>query len=85
MYMCVKIGTVLSSYQPEGSRFIRRPGRGLNLERPSFAKPSVDRDVKPLVQSFNHILDDRSRLMPVLWTVSPISEARVALLEELTL
>ena len=25
------------------------PGRGLNFERPSFATPPVDRDVKPLV------------------------------------
>ena len=27
------------------------PGRGLNFGRPSFATPSVDRDVKPMVYS----------------------------------
>ena len=44
-------GTVgkISDYQPEGPGFNPRPGRGLNFGRPSFATPSVDRDVKPLV------------------------------------
>ena len=44
-------GTVgkISDYQPEGPGFNLRPGRGLNFGRPSFATPSVDRDVKPLV------------------------------------
>ena len=38
-----------SDFQPEGSGFNLRPGRGLNFGRLSFATPSVDRDVKPLV------------------------------------
>ena len=38
-----------SDCQPEGPGFNLRPGRGLNFERPSFATPSIDRDVKPLV------------------------------------
>ena len=48
--MC-KAGTVseISEFQPEGPGFNPRPGRGLNLGRPFFATPSVDRDVKPLV------------------------------------
>ena len=49
---CVcEVGTVskISDFQPEGPRFKPRPGRGLNFGRPSFATPSVDRDVKPLV------------------------------------
>ena len=48
--MC-KVGTVgkISDYQPEGSGFNPKSGRGLNFGRPSFATPSVDRDVKPLV------------------------------------
>ena len=48
--MC-EVGTVgkISDYQPEGPRFNPRPGRGLNFGRPSFATPSVERDVKPLV------------------------------------
>ena len=33
-------------------------GRGLNFGRPSFATPSVDRDVKPLVQSLNVLSED---------------------------
>ena len=46
-----EVGTVgkISDYQPEGPGFNPRPGRGLNFGRPSFATPSVDRDVKPLV------------------------------------
>ena len=48
--MC-DVGTVvkISDCQPEGPGFSSRPGRGLNFGRPSFATPSVDRDVKPLV------------------------------------
>ena len=47
----VEVGTVgkISDYPPEGPGFNPRPGRGLNFGRPSFATPSVDRDVKPLV------------------------------------
>ena len=51
-YLCVcEVGTVgkISDCQPEGPGFNPRPGRGLNFGRPSFATPSVDRDVKPLV------------------------------------
>ena len=46
-----EVGTVskTSDCQPECSRFNPRPGRGLNFGKPSFATPSVDRDVKPLV------------------------------------
>ena len=39
----------ISDCQPEGPGFNPRPGRGLNFGRSSFATPSVDRDVKPLV------------------------------------
>ena len=48
--MC-KVGTVgeISDCQPEGPGFNLRPGQGLNLWRPSFATPSVDRDIKRLV------------------------------------
>ena len=35
--------------QPEDPGCNPRPGRVLNFEQPSFATPSVDRDVKPLV------------------------------------
>ena len=45
----------ISHYQPGGPGFNPRPGRGLNFGRPSFATPSVDRDVKPLVYSL-HVL-----------------------------
>ena len=46
-----EVGAVglISDCQPEGPGFKPRPGRGLNFRRPSFATPSVDRDVKPLV------------------------------------
>ena len=46
-----EVGTVgkISDCQPEGPGFNPRPGRGLNFGRPSFATPSMDRDVKPLV------------------------------------
>ena len=46
-----KVGTVskTSDCQPEGPGFNPRLGRGLNFGCPSFATPSVDRDVKPLV------------------------------------
>ena len=47
-----KVGKI-SDCQPGGPRFNLRPGRGLNFRRPSFATPSVDRDVKPLVWSLN--------------------------------
>ena len=55
-----------------------RPGRGLNFGRPSLATPSVDRDVKPMVWSLDVLSEDlkeppfvdKSRLMPVLWTVN---------------
>ena len=52
VYVCVcKVGTVskISDCQPEGPGFNPPPGRALNFGRPSFATPSVDRDVKPLV------------------------------------
>ena len=39
----------ISDCQLESPRFNPRPGQGLNFGRPSFATPSVDRDVKPLV------------------------------------
>ena len=50
-YCVCEVGTVgkISDCQPEGPGFNPRPGRGLNFVRPSFATPSVDRDVKPLV------------------------------------
>ena len=52
-FMCCvcEVGTVgkISDCQPEGPGFNPRPGRGLNFGRLSFAIPSVDRDVKPLV------------------------------------
>ena len=41
----------ISDYQQEGPGFNSRPGRVLNFGQPSFAPPSVDRDVKPLVYS----------------------------------
>ena len=49
-FVC-EVGTIskFSDFQPEGPGFNLRPGRGLNFKRPSFATPSVDRDVKPLV------------------------------------
>ena len=50
--MC-KVGTVgkISNYQPEDPGFNPRPGRRLNFGRLSFATPSVDRGVEPLIQS----------------------------------
>ena len=51
-WLCVcKVGTVskISDCQPDGPGFNPQVGRGLNLGCPSFATPSVDRDVKPLV------------------------------------
>ena len=46
-----EVGTVgqISDCQPEVPWFNPRTGRWLNFVRPSFATPSVDRDVKPLV------------------------------------
>ena len=59
--MC-EVGTVgkISDYQPEGPDpgFNPRPGRGLNFGIPSFATPSVDRDVKPLVWSLDVLSGD---------------------------
>ena len=51
-FPCVcEVGTVgkISDYQPEGPGLNPRPGRGLNFGQPSFATPSVDRDIKLLV------------------------------------
>ena len=55
-----KVGSVgkISDYQPEGSGFNPRPGRGLNFGRPSFATQSVDKDVKPLILSLNVLSGD---------------------------
>ena len=50
--VCVcEVGTVgkTSDSQPEGLGFNPRPGQGLNFRRPSFATPSADRDIKPLI------------------------------------
>ena len=51
--LCVwEVGTVgkISDCQPWGPAGLNpRSGRGLNFGQPSFATPSVDRDVKPLV------------------------------------
>ena len=46
-----EVGTVgkISDCQPEGPGLNPPPFRGLNFGRPSFATPSVDRDVKLLV------------------------------------
>ena len=77
--MC-KVGTVskISDCQPEGPGFNPRLGRGLNFGCPSFATLSVDRDVTVGLVSRHsigglkrtHTLVDKSRLMPVLWTVT---------------
>ena len=61
IHLCVcEVGTVgkISDCQPEGPGFNPRPGRGLSFGRPSFATPSVERDVKPLVQSLDVLLGD---------------------------
>ena len=57
--MC-EVGTVgkISDCQLEGPGFNPRPGRGLNFGLPSFATPSVGRDVKPLVLSLNYLSGD---------------------------
>ena len=57
--MC-EVGAVgkISDCQPGGPGFKPRPGRGLNFRRPSFATPSVDRDVKPLVKSLDVLSGD---------------------------
>ena len=50
--MCARLAQLIgkiSDYQSWGPEFNPRPGRGLNFGRPSFATPSVNRDVKPLV------------------------------------
>ena len=44
--------------QPEGDKFKPQLGRELNFGRPSFATPSVDRGVKPLVKSLNVLSGD---------------------------
>ena len=44
-----KLVRSLHGFQPEGYGFNPRPGWGLHFRRPSFATPSVDRDVKPMV------------------------------------
>ena len=65
-------GTVgkISDCQPEGPGFNPRPGR------PSFATPSVDRDVGLVSRRTigrlkrTHTLVDKSRLIPALWIVT---------------
>ena len=54
------VGTVskISDGQPEGSGFNTQPGRGLDFRRPPFTIPSVDRDVKPLVQTLDVLSGD---------------------------
>ena len=53
-------------------RKIARPGPGLNFGWPSFATPSAGlvshRSIEGLKRT--HTLVDKSRLMPVLWTVN---------------
>ena len=58
--VCLEVSAVdeISDCQPGGSGFNPRPGRGLNFERPSFATPSVDRDVKLLVWSLDVLSGD---------------------------
>ena len=48
---CARLAQLVKSLtaNPGGPRFNPRPGRGLNFGRPSFATPSVGRDVRPLV------------------------------------
>ena len=55
-----EVGTVgkISDCQPEGPGFNPWHGRGLNFGRPSFTTPSVDRVVKPLVQSLDVLSGD---------------------------
>ena len=48
MYEAGTVGKI-SDFQPEGPEFNPRSSRGLNFGRPSFATPSVDRDVKSLI------------------------------------
>ena len=79
----------ISDYQQEGPGFNPRPGRVLNIGRPSLATPSVDRDdrdAKPAIDpvsqrsiegpKITHTLANKSRPMPVLWTVSRAFLAR---------
>ena len=83
IFFVCEVGAVgkVSDCQPEGSGFNPRPGQGLNFGQPSFATPSMDRDVKLLVVSRRstvglkrtHTLIDKSRLMPVLWSVTSSS------------
>ena len=50
--MC-QVGTVgkIFDYEPDGPEFNPWPGRGLNFWWPSYATPSVDRDITPLILS----------------------------------
>ena len=59
MSVC-EVGAVvkISDCQPGVLGFNPRPVRGLNFRRLSFASPSVDRDVKPLVQSLDVAMGD---------------------------
>ena len=73
-----KVCTVgkIAECQPEGPGFNPWPGRGLNFGRPSFATPSVDKNVKPLILSLDilswdlkeptHISIRVLRVIPVL-------------------
>ena len=50
VHMCARLAQLvrsLTANQKVPAGFNPRPGRGLNFGRPSFATPSVDRDVKP--------------------------------------
>ena len=46
LFVCARLVQLVRSLT---ARFNPRPGRGLNFGQPSFATPSVDRDVTPLV------------------------------------
>ena len=81
--MC-EVGTVgdISDYQPEGPRFSPRLAQGLNFGQPSFATPSVDMDVKPLVCSLNlgcirltlfHLFQNKNNLLKVMTGVRDIT------------
>ena len=50
-FVCARLAQLIRSLtaNQEVPGFKPRPGRGLNFGRPSFATPSVDRDVKLLV------------------------------------
>ena len=60
----------ISYYQPEGPGFNPQHGRVFNFGQPSFATPSLDRNVlSEDLKEPNHTLVDKSRLMSVLWTM----------------